>query len=224
MSIEKEMAENITQVWRELMMSKKLLADFIYIRHHKEDLSNEDLKKSEVAAQIKQHGYFDVRRSLHTEQINALEKLVELGYIDKKVDTIHQIHFSYEAHPYVPYVGWQGIVGITSKSTARNQTLSLDTNEYKNFKESAKIFRNQFQSGKHKHITLFEYIEGIQYETTIYEVKDKYFDSFFLNYSVNKKRFIVRLVEPFTHTINERSRKDWKTLEKSTLLKFCPQS
>ena len=58
MSIDKEMAGNITQVWRDLMMSKKLQADFLYKRYRREDL-----KKPEVAAQIKQLRYFDVMRT-----------------------------------------------------------------------------------------------------------------------------------------------------------------
>ena len=101
--MDKETAINITEVWRELMPFKRLQLDIVYNRIPKEHLSSEDLKNPEVAKQIEQHGYFDITNHLPLNKINALEKLVELEYVEKKVHTMHQIIFSYEAHHYVPY-------------------------------------------------------------------------------------------------------------------------
>ena len=104
--------------------------DIVYNRVPEEHLSSEDLKKPEIAKQIEQHEYFDIRTHLPSKKINALEKRVELEYVEKQVHILHQIIFSYEAHPYVPCVGWQGTVGISSKSRASNKILTLDTIQY----------------------------------------------------------------------------------------------
>jgi hypothetical protein len=124
------------------MLAKRLQLDIVYNRAPKEHLSSEDLKKPEVAKQIEQQEYFDIRTHLPSNKINALEKLVELEYVEKQVLIMHQIIFSYKAHPYVPYVGWQGIVGISSKSRASNKILTPDTIQYENLKIRKGIWKS----------------------------------------------------------------------------------
>src|SRR5919108_2490930 len=131
----------------------------------------------------------------YSTKIEILDKLVELGYIEKRSDTVYFVHFYFEAHPYVPRVGWQGIVGIASKSQVTNKTLILDSRQYANFMESAKIFKNQCSAGMHKHITQFSYADMFHYETIVYELYDIFFDAIYVDYSESDQKLYVKLVE-----------------------------
>lgn len=203
----------IGKLWYHLMTTKSIYSRTIFNRIPKDRLSKESLENPKVAAEISRQCYYDVVREIPDLRRKALDVLVKLGYVEKHDDTIYFVNYTYVAHPYLPFVLPSGIVGITSPTQRVISNLRLESKQYANFEESAKTFRVQIKAGKHRHIPRFDYGIGFQYETTIYEIKDRYFDAIFVNYDEENKKLIVHLTEPFVQSFNKRDHKNWRQIK-----------
>lgn len=145
---------------------------------------------------------------------------VRLGYVDKFLDTIHQISYHHVVHPYVPYISPSGRVGITGPGSSSNRIIELDSKRYSNFVKTARDFQNQRISGKHPHITEFNYGVNFHYESDVYEVKDRYFDAIDIGYLLDKKTLTIHLTRPGIRLHNRIPHKLWKRISQLDLNLF----
>jgi len=205
-----ELLREITKVWLILSSKKKMSLKKIITRIPKERISAEDLKKPEVAKQVSEDGYYDVMHNVSNSTITALEFLTNLGYLEKRQDTMYHVEFAYEAHPYTPFISPFGWVAINPNSISNFGSKTFDSREYKSFDETAMIFKSQQLEGMHPHITLFDYRVSFSYNAVVYEVKDKYFDTIKLSRCEKDCKLIVHLAEPY---ITSDGKKDSKTLK-----------
>jgi hypothetical protein len=210
--IDPEMAEEISRVWRTLTFEKRMLARRILERIPKERISQEDLKKPHIAEQVEKHGYFDIDFTLQPKTVKALEFLTELGYLEKRKETMYKVSYAFEAHPYVPYISPFGWVGISPKSVSTFSHKTFDTQEFKLFEETAGVFRRQIRDGMHKHITMFDYSVSHSYEAVIYEMKDAYFDAIMISDTIEGE-LVVHLAEPYVTSDGKTDRKTQKALQ-----------
>jgi hypothetical protein len=211
-----QMLRQISKVWFDLMNHKRIQVKTVIARISKENLSSESLKDPEVSEQVERFGYYDVATIKCESALKSLEHLVQLGYVDKRTDTIYNVNLHYKAlHHLLPYVLPDGRLEISSLSSSFNKIVKLDSRQYKTFKDSVRIFTNQIlvKQGGHKYITEFDYSEEFYYKTQIYEVKDKYFDALFLTYSDSTKSLVTELVKPEVLSKGENNKKNWIKVE-----------
>ena len=212
LDMDKELLREINKIWLSLMYNKMMQVKTIYDRIAKSNLSINSLKDWKVRAQVEKFGYYDSAQELPDSTIGALEFLTELGYLEKRNDTIYKIGFFYEVYPYKPVVTPLGYVGISSPMTYHYETLTLDSKQYQAFDETAPSLKNQVSAGMHKHITKFDYGVNFSYDTTIYEVKDLYFDAIWIDCLEPEGKLTVELVEPFIQSSSKRDRKNWRKI------------
>ncbi|CAN5418601.1 hypothetical protein BH18THE2_BH18THE2_17090 [soil metagenome] len=209
------------KTWHHLMEKKKIQVRKVFERIPREALPAEQLEDPMIAQSIEKFGLYDVAISLWPEQtLNILDFLVELGYVDKFLDNIHQISYHHVVHPYTPYIFPSGGVGITGPGNSSVKMLELDSKRYSNFLKTAGDFKNQLNSGKHPHITEFSFGENFHYQSDVYEGKDKYFDALGIGYLLYKRTLTVYLTEPETFTHNNVISKRWKRLRQLDLNLF----
>jgi len=208
-----EELDELRRTWSTLTLRKRMPVKKVYDRVPKDRISAEDLKKPEVAEEVQKFGFYDVKHVLSDKTVKALELLTALGYLEKRTDTFYQVGYVYEAHPYVPYISPFGSVAIKPNTKFHQSHRTFDSGEYKIFQETAMIFKNQLLDKMHKHITIFNYGLEFSYETTVYELKDRYFDAFTVGYAPGENKLIVHLAEPYVTSDGKRDVKHHKQLE-----------
>lgn len=211
--MEEETLVEVTRIWSILTSDKKKAVRRVFNRIPKERLSEEDLKRPEVAEQIAKSGFYDIDHALPEKAVAALDFLTDLGYLEKRNDTFYHVSFVYEAHPYVPYISPFGWVSIRHNSVSQMATMTFDSKEYQLFEATAKELKIQILDQMHKHITLFDYGLDFSYDSIVYEMKDKYFDAIKLSHSLKENRFVVHLAEPYVTSDGKKDRKSLKALE-----------
>ena len=215
----REQSFEIVATWRHLMLNKKIQARKVFQRIPKEELTAEQLEDPIIASKVEGLGYLDIDKILWPKEIlDVLDFFVKLGYVDKYTDTIHQISFHYAVHPYVPYISPSGRLGISGSSTSSTKIIELDSKSYSDFVRTARDFQNQRVSGKHPHITEFNYGENFHYQSDVYEVKDRYFDAIEIGYRDGLLN--VYLTDPGIRTRNKTPRKLWKRAKQLDLNLF----
>ena len=211
----------IVESWHHLMKNKEMQVWKVYQRVLKEEFSAEQLKIPIIAQNIERFGYYDIARLLWGEQtLDVLDFFVELGYVSKFVDNIHQISYHHVVHPYAPFITPSGGVGISGPSNTTFKIIALNSKRYSNFVNTARDFKNQLNSGKHPHITEFNFGENFSYQSDVYEVKDRYFDALGIGYSSTRRTLTVYLTEPETITHNNIVSKHWKRIKQLDLNLF----
>jgi hypothetical protein len=195
--LEKNLGIEITKMWYALLKNKKIQTKIVYNKIPKEHLSVEDQKKSEILEQIEKFGYYEVAHTIEQISQNALDYLSNLGYVEKRNDVIHYFTYYYQAFPYEPYVSPFGWVGITNSNKFVSSYVLIDSAHYDHFTETAEEFKTQVDRKMHKHITAFEYRESFSYETVVYEILDKYFDTLQVWYDYTKNIFTIKLCQPY---------------------------
>jgi hypothetical protein len=196
------------------MRDKRVYAKKVFNRIPKEQISANDMKQAKVRKSVKKDGYYDQSFVISAPRKKCLEKLVSLGYVQKRENEIvYSVAYEYVMHPYHPFVlPPRGLIisGVSNHQAVRN--ILLDSNEYSLFEKTSRHFRRQIDAKRHTHITHFESFTEFSYKSDIYEVKDKYFDAISLGYRPSTRRLIVDLVEPIKYSRKDKDRKDWRSI------------
>ena len=201
----------IVETWHQLMEKKIIQVKKVFQRIPKEELATKQLQDPIIASGIEKFGYYDVATAPWPEHtLDVLDFFVKLGYVDKFLDNIHQVSYHHEVHPYEPYIFPSGGVGITAPGKSSTKIIDLDSKKYLNFIKTARDFKNQVISGKHPHITEFNFGENFHYQSDVYEVKDRYFDAIDIGYLSNTHSITIHLTEPEIFTHKNVPRKRWK--------------
>jgi hypothetical protein len=206
--------KDLRNTWYILMRDKRVYAKKVNNRIPKEKISANDMKQAKIRNSVKKYGYYDQSFVISTPRKNCLEKLVSLGYVQKRENEIvYSVAYEYVMHPYHPFVlPPRGLVisGVSNRQAVRN--ILLDSNEYSLFEKTSRHFRRQIDAKRHTHITHFEYNSEFSYRSDIYDVKDKYFDALSLGYRPSTHRLTVDLVEPIKYSRKDKDRKDWRSI------------
>jgi len=203
----------LCEAWSMLMRNKVVQARTVYNQIKPEHIAKDRLEDPEVASEIEKTGFYEVSSDQQTEIIKALDYLVELGYVEKRIDTIYNTYWVFIAHPYIPHLSISGAIGIISDSGSSSHSFSLNSKQYKIFKDTAKKFKDQVDLGKHPHITHFSYGVDYSYKTYIYEIKTRYFDAIYPRYNKNKDKMRIDVVEPIIERRNEKKYKNWEIID-----------
>lgn len=214
--------QNLSQLWFRLQKNKEIHATTVHNRIPKENLSKEDLGKPHISEQITKVGYYEVSDSLSLEEIKVLEELINLGYLEKRAEKMYKVDFSYTAHPYLPHIGIEGHLGLQLNSTHHFDYSYFDSKQFENFVATAKSLNEHTRLGLHKHVK-FDYNLEFNYETDVYEMKDKYFDAILVGSFVNNSVSIF-LSQPFVQrrfsSKKEKSMKNWNKIREIPLDDF----
>jgi hypothetical protein len=204
--------KGVGEAWFMLQRDKSVQARTVFSRIPKANLSVESLKDPKVLEEVNRLGYYDVAHNRPEELVGGLEALVELGYVSKTKDRIVNTRLFYVAHPYLPYIAPSGALTITSKSSSPFESFDLRSEQFKRFRDTARDFKSQVDAGRHAHITRFEFGVNFDYETDIYELKNKYYDALHVAYSPAKEKLFVWLTTPFVESHDGKDSKNWEKL------------
>jgi hypothetical protein len=84
----------IFETWHYLMKKKRIQVKKVFERIPREDLTTKQLQDPIIASSIEKFGYYDAATTFWPEHsLNVLDFFVELGYVDKFLDNIHQISY-----------------------------------------------------------------------------------------------------------------------------------
>lgn len=214
----------IDDAWFMLLRKKVVQGKTVYNQIYPKNLSPERLEDPDVQRQIEEKGFYEISHERSPDIIDALEYLVELGYVEKREERIYNAGWQYVAHPYLPHISVSGVVGISSKSTMPYESFTLTSSQFEAFESTAKEFKLQVDAGKHPHITKFVYGVDFSYDTVVYELKEKYFDAIYVRYSKAEDRLIIDLVEPLVESREGRDSKNWERIETIPSDKFLKGS
>lgn len=206
--MDNDVEKAIARVWTILLRSKTVQSKTVFSRVAKDNLAPSSLADPKVKEQIDKLGYYDVMHELSKAELQALETLVSLGYVEKRRDRIYNAEWHYVAHPYVPHLSPSGVVGISGSMSAPFASFDLNSKQFKAFEQTATSFRSQVQAGKHPHITFFDFGVAFDYETDVYELNDRYFDALDVQYFESEHRLVVTLTEPYVRTHDNKASKE----------------
>lgn len=207
------MLKTIFDVWYSLSETKKIQSRTVLQRVPKESLSPESLQDPAIRTEVDQFGYHDIAIEFPKDWIGALDFLSDLGYLEKRKDTIYHISYLYQAYPYEPYVSPFGWVGITNNSTFVSSIVNVDSKHIKAFTETANELKRQISDNQHRHITQFEYGISFSYDTIVYEIKDKYFDAITLTFSLTEPpKLLVYSCESYVESDGKTDKKHIKKI------------
>ncbi|MPZ07118.1 MAG: hypothetical protein GEU26_12005 [Nitrososphaeraceae archaeon] len=212
----------MASTWLQLNKAKRIAFETM-----RERITREDFEKSSrlptdetIKKMIKEDGFYDIKMRLSVEETKVLDILVDLGYVDRYQDKIHKAYFGYRAIPYILDTYPSGEISLRSNVKEINEIIDLHSDQYQRFYNSGKRLSSQIKDGMHDHIQCFYFGEKFHYETTIYELKDKYFDSVSLEPVKREERIKVFLTEPVVQSQNRRKIKNWKYIKEISLQDF----
>lgn len=200
---------SISDVWYCLQRDKEIPIVKVIERIPKENISREDLARKEIKDEVDKFGYYDVVFKWSDEDVKTLERLTSLGYVEKRKDKVYKVNWYYDAYPYLPAINLRGSLFINLNQTSTFTHNYLTSKQFKNFVETAKLFKDGKDKGLHRHIK-WDYEVTYFYETDIYEIKDSFFDAIFVLPNSEKNNLIIYLTEPFIQTSMSGSKKSYK--------------
>ena len=213
----------MSDVWFSLMTNKKILAKTIHEVIAKNMLTEEQLNDPQIANLVNMRGRYEIETKRSENEIEALDILTGLGYVQKKKDKIYRVALIYIAHPYVPQVNPGGGLGIHINNKSSRTCFDFNEREYRFFVQTTKQFKDEIRSGSHSHITLLDYRIIFNYETDVYEVEDDFFDAISLIITKNGE-LAARLSEPYILSKyqgkEETETKNWKFLKQISGKRF----
>lgn len=207
----------IIQLWHWLNNEKKLYEKEVFNRVYKDALSSSQLEEEQIRTEIDQNGFYDVKNAMPPGYIEVLESFVKKGYVDKYTDTLYRIDISWEYYLYSPYMSIEGNIGIKGPKVRNMENKIIGSKEYRNFIESCKILKNEVDLGYHRHIDSIEYNILYDYETVVYEIKDKYLDAIEIRYNADTGIYEITIVEPVIKDQGERIQKTHRVIQPTNL-------
>ena len=213
----------ISDVWFDLMKRKKVQVKTVNDVIEKSMLSEKQLANPKIADSVRKHGKYWLETILTDDKVQALDTLVDLGYVRKRTGKVYEIYLAYTASPYIPLIYPDGNLGVLLHTTMSRSTFSLSDEQYGVFVDSFKKFEAAMKSGRHNHITMLNHGVVFNYSTDIYEVEDDFFDAIMLEIT-DSGTLECRLSEPYINTIDKKSKtiesKNWKPLAKISRRRF----
>jgi hypothetical protein len=213
----------LARAWYVLMRDKWVADKRVINRVSKEQISVESLSDPAVAEQVGKYGYYDVTFKHDNQLLNALQALVELGYVTKRQEKMHGVGIMMIRHPYEPFIFPTGAVGIRH-SGMKFETYTFDSKQYAIFQEEARIFSQQINARYHKHITKFEYGLNFEYDAEVYEVNDRYFDAIAIHFSEKENKLLVWITEPVIEERSKKQSKNWRKMQEVSASAFLERS
>jgi hypothetical protein len=208
---------NIIRLWTWLNKDKKFLKNEVHARLFPAQLSKNQLEEPHIKKSITEKGYFDVQNEISHYNLNTLELFVEKGFVVKYVDTFHKISVFYEYFAYAPNLDPDGKMGISGPRSINDFNMLLDSKQFSNFEKTAAELKNQIDLGYHRHIDHFEYEVLFEYQTEVYEVKDRYLDIMELSYNPGSDSYDIIIVEPIINESKAGPTKGRKILRKTDI-------
>lgn len=188
----------LIELWHWLNNERRLFQPEIHEKLLRTDFTDKQFDALDplVKSAIIQNGYYYNKTEYNQKYIQILDNLSNLGYIQKIQTKVYNIRIFYEAYPYIPHIGMDGIVGVKSDYQFRDQYIQLTESEYSRFIRSYDEFRYQVDLGLHRHITAIDYEILIEYESIVYEIKERFLDVLCINFDSNVNQYLVDIVRP----------------------------
>lgn len=188
----------LIEVWHWLNNEKRLFQPEIHEKFLRTDFTDKQFDALDplIKSGIIQNGYYYNKTEYDQQYIQILNNLSNLGYIQKIQTKVYNIRVFYEAYPYIPHIGIDGIVGVKSNYQFQDQYMQLTEDEYSQFIKSYNEFRYQVDLGLHRHIAAIDYEILIEYESLVYEIKERFLDVLCLKFDSNINQYLVDIVKP----------------------------
>jgi len=217
---QEELIKILPQIWYLLNTKKSIRQKDLHELIPISVLTEEQLKSEELQKRINDNHQLERANELPNNHIEVLDFLTEKGYLDKKIDLFYKVEMNYEFSPYYPSMAINGVMGIKGYTTDHRGDELLDSSSYRRFIETATELKYQIDTGLHRHLTSFEWKLSYSYETTVYELKDQYYDILCIVPSNNTGKFQLFIVEPEVMTFNGKKKKNWKRIREIATQSF----
>ena len=214
-----EKYKELNNVWYILMRDKSIRSKTVYAQLKPEQIKKEDRDKPHVAAQIHQKGYYELSHTIPEHQIQTLEELVSLGYVEKKHTTIHKIWLNKKLSlPELSLLPTGSVRFLTRREEVSFKTYYLDAMQYEIFKTTLSQASKRVEDAEYPHVKRLDGGVELDYETDIHEMKDLYFDALWPLFSSDKNKSSLSLTEPRVETTGAgKPQKNWVKQKKIEL-------
>lgn len=181
--------------WFELLNKKKILSKTVFERIGKEQLLDSALNDPVIRTSIERLGYYEVAHEITPDKKEILDELVKLGYIEKRTTRVHKVWLDSTSYLYYPDVTSLGRFVLNLEIRSGFKYVYMEDDQLKAFQKSIERFQKEMSIGYHSHVKSLNYEVEHNYQTDIYELKDRYFDAILLRCFKDELR--VALVEPY---------------------------
>ena len=165
-------------LWNLLTINKKII--FSYLQNKDETkMINEMFNNEEHGRLLQKEKYLNTILNDLTKTQEILEFFLSLGYIDSKEDLFYVIKYSVQNYHYHPFITPNGNIDLPGQIFSYKEIIVLSSQEYNKFLNQVKDFKSSVESGLYHTIFYFNYEIVEKFNSLVYEVKNKYFDTIY---------------------------------------------
>lgn len=181
------------KLWTMLTHNKFLISKYIEEKDE-QAISNLLIRDKRLAQELKSNGYYDVIFDDVKETIRVLDSLNSIGYVEKSDGKLSILKYQCDLYFYYPLVSPFSTLELPGTLQKMSEEVLLTPGEYQKIKSALSILKTNVNSGKYTNLLYFDYHISSEFNSTIYEIREKYLDSILFDTSGESVR--IYLSEP----------------------------
>ncbi len=211
---EQKYGNELDSIWFYLMKHKKIYSTFFYNLTDIKNIELKSIKDEKLRNLAIEKGYHETRIEREGIELEILNWLTEMQYVEKSDIKMHVVSISSEYSLLAPSLFPSGQFLLNGSTHSGWSEHTFDDSEFKVFFETYTALKKDVDAKLWPHVKYINAQELYSYDTTKYEVKDAFFDSIFLTWDNNLNKLVVDLIEPFfTSDSTGRDRKNWRRIK-----------